>query len=262
MDGKAAAQYQAGTSIEHRSEGKGDHVRHVFEDASHYLKSRRVDICFRIDTIRTYATPLQPERMLDIGCGDGSISLQLLNPKSQLTLMDLSSNMLAKAEANIPDGLTDRVILRNENFAEAQFGSNTFDLIIAVGVLAHVDSPDEFLQKIKLLLSPGGKLIVELTDAFHFVGWLGRCWSWLKEFIAPAKYSTNKHSFTEIEKLFERHQLKLTSVFRYSRAPIPGFNLLVSHAKEYELVKAFFGNCKNNHNAWLGNEYICLLSSD
>ena len=262
MNGETRMECQADVLAISRNDGNSDHVRHVFDNTSRYLKSRQVDIRFRIDTVATYASNLKRQCVLDIGCGDGSISLQLLTAGSRFTLMDISSSIVARAKANVPEEFAHAVEMRNENFASAKFDSEPFDLVVAVGVMAHVDSPDDFLQKIKGLLQPGGGLILEFTDAYHFVGRIGRFWSWLKELIAPAKYSTNKLSFTQVAKLFERHGLKLVSTFRYSRVPLPGFNIIVSHAREYRAMKLLFGDCAKNRNAKLGNEYICLLSAD
>jgi len=260
MIGETGMEVQTDVLAMSRSRDNSDHVRHVFEDTSRYLKNRQVDIRFRIDTVATYASDLKRQRVLDIGCGDGSISLQLLRPGCRFTLMDISSSMVTRAKANVPEDFAHAVEVRNENFTSASFGSESFDLVVAVGVMAHVDSPDEFLQKIKGLLQPGGSLILEFTDAYHFVGRTGRFWSRLKELAAPAKYPTNKLSFAQVAKLFERHGLKLVSGFRYSRVPVPGFNILVSHAREYRLMKLLFGDCARNRNARLGNEYICLLT--
>jgi SAM-dependent methyltransferase len=262
MNDKASTEYPTEGILLSKNGGKGNQVRDVFDNTARYLSSRRVDILFRIHATWTYATRGKRERVLDIGCGDGSISLQLLDATSRLTLMDLSLNMLARAKANMPCEFAENVEMRNENFALASFDSEPFDLIVAVGVMAHVDSPDAFLEKIKGLLPPGGHLILEFTDAYHFIGRLDRCWDWIKEIVAPARYPTNKLSFEKVAKVLERHQLKLESVFRYSRVPIPGFNRLVSRETEYALVKALFGSCAHNSNAWLGNEYICLLTSE
>jgi len=262
MKGDESGECEVEALVVPRSGDKSDQVRDVFEDTPRYLKSRRVDIRCRIDVVKGYASTLDAKRMLDIGCGDGTISLQLVTKSSRLTLMDLSSSMIATARENIPKGLEDMVELRNENFATASFDSEQFDLIVSVGVMAHVESPDAFLSKIKSLLRPGGSLILEFTDAFHVVGRVGRFWSWLRELLAPAKYRTNKLSFAEVARLFDRHNLKLVSTYRYSRVPLPMFNKFVSHDAEYRLVKRFFGRCMANRNAWLGNEYICLLTTE
>jgi SAM-dependent methyltransferase len=244
-----------------RMGGKVDQVRSVFENAPRYLNGRQVDMRVRSETVRAFAAGLNARRILDIGCGDGSISLPLLTRTSQLTLLDLSASMAALAKANVPEDLAGNVEVRNEDFMAASFEPRSFDLIVSVGVLAHVDSADNFLAKIAGLLRPGGSLIVEFTDSRHAVGRLERFAGWLKEIVAPAKYSTNRLSFRAVSKLFDRHGMKLETVFRYARIPIPGIEKVVTHDFSYNLVELIFGRCPNNKNAWLGNEYICLLTA-
>jgi SAM-dependent methyltransferase len=244
-----------------RAPSRSDHVRLVFENAPRYLSSRGVDIRFRIETIRDYAARLQWASLLDIGCGDGSLSLQLVTPDTTATLMDLSSAMAAMATSNIPHGLDANVEVRNEDFAIAEFRSKRYDLIIAVGVMAHVDSPDAFLQKLKGLLKPQGNVVLEFTDARHIVGRIGRLWGWVKEILAPAQYPTNKLSYAEVATLLEHHDLKIVATFRYSRVPLPAFNRVFGHPSEFRLLQRCFGNCNDNRNARFGNEYIFLLES-
>lgn len=236
-----------------------ERVRGVFENAPRYFKSRGVDIRFRVDTVSAYARRVRYQRGLDIGCGDGTISLQLVNMRTRFTLMDLSSSMVARAKENIPEGLKDNVTVRNEDFAIADFDSQKFDLIVSVGVIAHVDSPDDFLRKIRSLMRPGAALILEFTDAYHPIGWVGRFSRWLKELVKPAPYSTNKLSFKEVTRMFEDNHLILEAKFRYSRIPIPGLNRVINREQEYKLIRSLFGDCNENRNAAFGNEYICLL---
>jgi SAM-dependent methyltransferase len=260
MNDEAGADLHAVGIAQPRPESKSDHVRQVFENASHYLKSRGVDIRFRVETVKAFAENLKYNRFMDIGCGDGSISLQLLTPTSHVTLLDLSTNMLSIAKNNVPESLSQNAEMRNENFMVASFDGELFELIVTVGVMAHVDSPDAFVAKIKNLLRPGGSLIIEFTDSRHPVGELGRFWGRIKELVAPSRYPTNRLSFPDVSLLFEKHQLKLVSIFRYSRIPIPGIDRLLNHEIQYRLAKLLFGQSANNRNAWLGNEYICRLT--
>ena len=255
------AAYPVETEWDSHARKKSDHVKKVFENSEHYLKSRRVDIRFRIDTVKRYASGVKWQKLLDIGCGDGSVSLQLLNKENQITLMDLSTSMVERVRRNTPPRLADNVIVRNENFATAGFEVQSFDLIMAVGVLAHVDSPEAFLEKIKSLLAPSGHLILEFTDAFHVVGRIGRFWGQMKEVVAPAKYPTNKLSYAAVSDLLERNDFEVASVFRYSRFPLPGFNRVISHDLEYSILTSFFGEAGRSKKQWLGNEYIFLLKS-
>jgi 2-polyprenyl-3-methyl-5-hydroxy-6-metoxy-1,4-benzoquinol methylase len=237
-------------------------VKTVFEDVSRYVGSRWVDIQVRADTVRAFAEETTWSRLLDVGCGDGSISLPLLSSQSHLTLLDLSANMLARVESRIPRTLAANVELHNGDFMCASFDPASFDLIVSVGVLAHVDSPDQFVAKLKSLLRPGGRLILEFTDSRHFVGRLSRAMGALKEIFAPAKYPTNRLCIEDLKQIFGNHSLELVSSFRYSTIPIPLLERLVSPEILLSIVRFIFGRSGKNRNSWLGNEYICLLSSE
>jgi len=257
-----AADFQAPGAAALRLNGKSDQVRSVFENAPRYLNSRRVDIRVRAETVKEFAATREWQRLLDIGCGDGTISLPLLTPTSHLTLLDLSASMTAIAKSNIPERLAANVEVRNEDFMKASFDSASFDLIISVGVMAHVESPDDFLSAIAKLLRPGGRLIIEFTDCRHIVGRLGRFFGTLQELVAPPKYRTNRLSFPEVALLFKRHGLRLISEFRYATVPVPGIERLLSHDVLYRIVELTFGRYTKEKNAWLGNEYICILTVD
>ncbi len=227
MNSKTGTNFQSMNIVPPQMKSKSDCVREVFENTPHYLRSREVDIRFRIEIVRMLASAVKWQRLLDIGCGDGSISLQLLTAASHLTLIDLSASMVALAEKNISEDLATNVVIRNEDFIAASFDTEPYDLVVSVGVMAHVDSPDVFLTKIKSLLRPGGNLIIEFTDSHHFVGRLGHLWGNMKEVVAPAKYPTNQFSFSDIALLFKRHDLRLVSAFRYARIPLPGIDRII-----------------------------------
>src|SRR5258708_2914057 len=241
---------------------KSRSVREVFENAPHYLKSRRLDMMMRTEAVHGFAANIERRRIMDIGCGDGSITLPLLTSTSQLTLLDLSANMLARARQNAPQEFIKNVAFRNEDFKDAIFEPGSFDLIVTVGVMAHVDSPREFLRKIKMLLRPGGHCILEFTDAYHFVGRIDRLFGWLKERVAPRKYSTNRLSAALVMQLIERNNFQLLEDFCYSRLPIPGIHRVISADVLSKAVRAVFGNSTRNRNAWLGNEHICFLRAE
>jgi 2-polyprenyl-3-methyl-5-hydroxy-6-metoxy-1,4-benzoquinol methylase len=239
---------------------KSNSVRCVFDDVPHYLNSRRVDIRLRADTVKAFAANLKCRRLLDIGCGDGTVSLPLLGLNRHLTLLDLSTSMTTIARNNIPEGLSGNVDVKNENFMDAVFELGSFDLIVCVGVLAHVDSPGQFISKITSLLRPGGSLIIEFTDSRHFMGRLAKFMGQLKELLAPPKYNTNQLAWSDVAQIFKDHDLRLVSTFRYATIPMPGIEKVVAHEIIYKIVSWIFGQCTHNKAAWLGNEYICLVT--
>src|ERR1039458_7265327 len=156
-------------------------VKAAFERPQRYLDKRRCDIRIRAETVRSFTAGQTFTRVLDVGCGDGSISLPLLSQATRMTLLDLSSGMASIAQSNVPQGFAENVEVRNEDFMTASFDSSCFDLIVCLGVLGHVDSPEEFIKKLSALLRPAGRLILEFTDSRHFMGRLVRMMNRLRE---------------------------------------------------------------------------------
>jgi ubiquinone/menaquinone biosynthesis C-methylase UbiE len=239
---------------------KSSHVKEVFENTPRYLDSRGLDIRMRAETVKTLASRLTFESILDIGCGDGSISLPLLNGRNRATLLDFSSNMTALARSRVPAEFAGNVEVRNEDFMKASFGPTGFDLIICLGVVAHVDSAEEFIGKLASLLNPGGYLIFEFTDAFHFSGRLARLRRGVVELLAPPRFSVNLFSFKTIATLLEARALRIVSSFRYGFIPVPGLRVLGRNAL-YRFTRFLYGSCEHSRTQWLGNEYICLLTT-
>ena len=108
--------------------------------------------------------------MLDIGCGDGSVSLPLVAPGSRLTLLDFSAPMLERASRNIAQDLKPRVETVCQDLMEFS-AAESYSLVICLGVLAHVPDVGDALAKIASLLRPGGHCLLQITDASR---WLGR----------------------------------------------------------------------------------------
>jgi len=239
---------------------KSARVKAVFEEPQRYLNNFGLHIRVRAETVQAYAARLDSRRVLDIGCGDGSISLPLLNRRTHVTLLDFSASMTALARSRVPEELAGQVDVRNEDFMTATF-ADRFDLIVCLGVLAHADSPEKLLGKIASLLAPGGHLILQFTDAYHFSGRLERMLRAVREFIAPARFPVNLFSFERVARLTGASGLRFVSQYRFGLPPIPGVEMLGGESL-YKLVRLVHGSCGHERNAWLGSEYICLLSRD
>ena len=69
-------------------------VRTFFDQPQNYLERKRFDIRLRAETTKTFLEGTNCTKIIDIGCGDGSVSLPLLLSDRYLTLLDLSSTML------------------------------------------------------------------------------------------------------------------------------------------------------------------------
>jgi ubiquinone/menaquinone biosynthesis C-methylase UbiE len=237
-----------------------DEVRSLFEDPNWYFERRAFDIRVRVEIVRELVRLSADAQMLDIGCGDGSISIPLLSEKRHLTLVDLSAKMLSLATSKIPVELSRNVKTVNQDFMKATFEPQSFDLILCIGLLAHVESPAEVIGKIVSLLKPTGTVIVEYTDSSHFTSRLvlpiNRVWAAFR----PFRYDLQTITFSAIKEAFERYQLSPVATFRYG-APPPGIHRFLSQKSLYLLSRWIFGTATSNRNAWMGNEHISVFAS-
>ena len=174
-------------------------VKSAFEAPEWYFNKLNYRIQLRRGIVRDFTQDLVFERVLDIGCGDGSVSLPLLKPGRRLTLQDLSDAMLARARGSIPPGLEGSVETFGGDFLQTDLPAGAYGLVICLGVLSYVERLDAFLGKLTSLVAPGGHVIIECTDGPHFVSRLLRAYSSLTELI--------------------RKRQKLTLLFRRITAP-------------------------------------------
>ena len=139
-----------------------------FNNPDLYLKNN-FNVEIRSQLIRKLLGEPSNLQILDLGCGDGRLSLQFLADNNRITLVDRSRPMLERARENTPEHFRDRVGYVNHDILGFQ-PSELYDVVICVGVLAHVTSIESAVAKIASLVRPGGRCIIEFTDAAQPLG--------------------------------------------------------------------------------------------
>lgn len=101
-------------------------------------------------------------RLLDLGCGNGSLSNVLAQKGYEVVGVEESAQGVAIAQRNFP----------NVNFMQGSIYNlpedglkNSFDIAIAVEVIEHLFYPRDLVRAAKKCLKPNGKLI--LTTPYH-----------------------------------------------------------------------------------------------
>lgn len=239
---------------------KTEIVRRYFGDPRNYLDIRRYVIEIRKQTVQEFVANRTFARILDIGCGDGSITVPLLSPQRRLTLLDVSSSMLSRAVSKIPPELSSNVEIINQDFISAPLLPCSYDLITCIGVLAHVDSPLAVIAKVASLLRPGGVLILECTDAAHFSNRLTILSGWIWTlFSKPSGYRSNLMSGDSVVRAARQQGLHLLSSYRHNLA-LPTMRRFFSQSTLQRMVRWIFGTASQNRNAWLGKECLFLFT--
>lgn len=233
-------------------------VKQLFESPQWYLEGTACNIRIRQETVRYWAEGANFHKILDLGCGDGSISLSLSREDNYLTLLDVSTGMLEIARSRVRESGRDNVELINADLMHASLKPAAYDLILCLGVLAHVDSPAATITKIAKLLRPSGVLILEFTDAFHAIGIPTVVLNQIRRAYGQSTYGLNLLSRRRIGAMLKASNLGTVSVFRYSLR-LPGIYKLFSQDTLYRAARTIFGTAAANRNAFLGNQYIYLI---
>jgi SAM-dependent methyltransferase len=240
-----------------------DQVRSIFERPERYLRWRDFNIRIRAEVVQELVGERAFSSMLDIGCGNGAISLPLLRQGSRLTLLDFSSNMLSLARSLVPERFAADVQTIHEDFMAADLPLGSYDLILCLGVLAHVDAPAEVLAKIVSLLAPGGSVIVQNTDSGHPVSYLSGLYKSVRNALRPARatrrrtYVPAQLSNARLKHICQSHGLVLVARYHYNEPP-PG--MARTNEEKYAFIRAVYGNYTRNHLAWLGRESLLQFS--
>ncbi len=106
------------------------------------------------------------EKVLDIGCGTGLLSLKFLEKADcSITGIDSSQEMLSLFSSKIKQlNLTDRVTLKLEDASALDFKPNTFDIAASTVALHHLKNKQPTINKIHNILKPGGRFVLGDID--------------------------------------------------------------------------------------------------
>lgn len=234
---------------------KTEQVKALFEIPEKYLGPRQYDIRIRVETVQQLTRTLKFDHVLDIGCGNGAISLPLLPRCRRLTLVDLSKQMLELASSRIPAERLSDVDLIDGDFLSANLEPESFDLIFCIGVLAHVDSPAAVIAKVAELAKPGAWIFLEFTDSFHFWGVPVVAYQKLLKWWRPEPYALNRLKRQQVDAICRENDLRASALYRYGLPPI-GSSMLFGQEEMYRITRYLFGHSGQNRNSWLGNQFI------
>lgn len=115
-------------------------------------------------------TSLTGLRVLDVGCGVGTLSLYAAAQGASVQGIDISPRAVSLAQA-----AAEALQLQNARFAvgEVGAGKGEYDLVLCSEVIEHVPDELQFLRHLVSQLKPGGRLILTTPSSQNLLYRLG-----------------------------------------------------------------------------------------
>jgi ubiquinone biosynthesis O-methyltransferase len=117
-------------------------------------------------------------RVLDVGCGDGDLAIELRRRGAYVTGIDTSSDMIAAAKARAKrEGVEiECVVGAGERIP---FAAESFDAVVAVTILCFVANANPVFREIARVLRPGGLLVIGELGKWNLWAVSRRLRAWL-----------------------------------------------------------------------------------
>jgi ubiquinone/menaquinone biosynthesis C-methylase UbiE len=126
-----------------------------------------------VENSAAYLLPhlLPGQRLLDVGCGPGTITLDLARrvAPGEVVGIDVSADVITAAEADRAQAGIDQVRFAVGDVYALEDDDATYDVVHAHQVLQHLSDPVHALRELRRVLKPGGVLAVRDGDYGGFI---------------------------------------------------------------------------------------------
>ncbi|NJD23017.1 MAG: class I SAM-dependent methyltransferase [Melioribacter sp.] len=110
--------------------------------------------------------PSSTKRLLDIGCGMGTISSIA---KKKFNIKEVIGIEKFENAASVASTKLDKVICGDIESIQLEYSNNYFDCILCADVFEHLINPENVVRKLHHLLSDNGVMITSLPNIRHIV---------------------------------------------------------------------------------------------
>jgi cyclopropane fatty-acyl-phospholipid synthase-like methyltransferase len=224
--------------------------KEFFNNTDNYIRSN-VIISFRKLLVKKLLGNFKDKEIIDIGCGNGELSIEYL-PENSITYLDVSEKMLDVVRNKIPSDLKDKTTFINDDINSVP-SVKKYDIVLCIGVAAHVYDIENLFLKLSTLIKDGGILLFQYSDYRKFITRLNR----LKAKLLNSdsyNYKINQTTSMDIEMHLKNAGFHITAKEPYF--PVSPFFLPFRQKNRLKLVT--YSN-KNRLFRLFGSEIILVL---
>jgi 2-polyprenyl-3-methyl-5-hydroxy-6-metoxy-1,4-benzoquinol methylase len=236
---------------------KTEKVKDYFNATDNYLKNN-LEIAIRSSLIEKNLYGLNDKRILDVGCGNGELTLPYIS-KNKITFLDFSEKMLEVVWSKIPENYRHNAELLNIDLENLEPGKK-YDYIFLIGVLAHVNSIEQTIGLLEKLLAKDGRMIIQFTNRRNLISILTMfIFFRLKPlFKKKPEYKFNYTSLHSIKAELEKKNLRFNKKVNFWPVALPGFGFFPEGIRKFVYYKVL--------NGWLlkplGSEILLFVSKN
>ena len=210
-----------------------------------YPETRKIAFLEKIEFIKKYLK--KNSNILDVGCGGGSLSLELARSGHKITGIDISEKSIKIAKHTAKNALKkkfyNKIRFLNKSFDQVDIKNNEkYDAVVFFKTLHHLQNTKKVIHKTRSILKKNGRIIVveplrdnisKINVAFAFLA-RALLETWEKSNRKIKKYQNIENNF---QKLFKEYTYQLSKK-GYDQSPFD--NSISSSNDVIKQIKKFF----------------------
>lgn len=106
----------------------------------------------------------KPKAVLDAGCGDGRMVIELQKRKISATGFDVSEGMLEVGRTLLRKAKLPETLISQGDIYNIPVKKNSLDLLLSLGVLENLDRHEELFREFRRVLKPKGRILISLEN--------------------------------------------------------------------------------------------------
>ncbi len=186
------------------------------------------------ELLTEFLEPAPGEKILDVGCGTGIFTRNILKKGAVVTGMDISCPMIEVAKSE----------LTNENFiplcadmCSLPFAANSFDKAVSMTAIEFVEDAESAIIELNRIVIPGGTIVVTTLNSIS-------PWAERRRKKAAQGHSLFKNIFfrspEEMKKLISRECLIKTAIHFPKDVPLEHLEQIENAGKKQQLDTGAF----------------------
>jgi SAM-dependent methyltransferase len=174
---------------------------------------------YEYDSIVKHVEAENPGCLLDWGCGYGHIAAKLQAAGVSVTAFEYLASLEPQDELGLERFYPGLEVWVTDDPVRLPFGDASFDSVLSLGVLEHVQRPDESLEEIRRVLRPGGTFYVfKLPNRYSYVEKLAK-WTG-GQYHGGGRWPGETYSRRWADERLSRHGFRVDSFRRANMLPL------------------------------------------